>query len=420
MRATILKLLAFCQSNNWAGYDPYDALNSKLVKGLPLADSRFARIAFTQILKRSPLNIRPLLLIPKVQNAKALALFLTAFIKLERNRSITEQHLVPEMVERLVAIRSQGLPYWCWGYSFPWQTRTILVPAGAPNLVCTAFVANALLDAYEERHNSACLTMAVSAAEYLLNELYWSREGIAGFSYPQPGRYGEVHNANLLGASLLCRVYSHTGDKKFLDPALRVAEYSASKQHQDGGWYYGEAHSQRWIDNFHTGYNLCALRGIALHANTTRFDSYISRGFEFYRSHFLLADGAVRYFHDRIYPIDIHAVAQSIITLVTFQDLDRENVRLARLVLQWTLNHMWDVRGFFYYRLLRFGTIRTQYMRWSQAWMLLAMSTLICELDTTTTDQRHSLAEIELRHRGSIGFTHHDAAGPAALDGGSR
>src|SRR4029077_4452429 len=143
MRNMLLKLLAFCQSNNWAGYDPYDALNSKLVTGLPLADSRFARIAFTQILKRSPLNIRPLLLIPKVQNAKALALFLAAFIKLERNSCITEQHLVPEMVERLVAIRSQGLPYWCWGYSFPWQTRTILVPAGAPNLVCTAFVANA-------------------------------------------------------------------------------------------------------------------------------------------------------------------------------------------------------------------------------------------------------------------------------------
>jgi len=42
---------------------------------------------------------------------------------------------------------------------------------------------------------------------------------------------------------------------------------------------------------------------------------------------------------------------------------------------------MWDERGFFYYRVLRFCTIRTPYMRWAQAWMLLAMATLLCESD---------------------------------------
>jgi len=37
------------------------------------------------------------------------------------------------------------------------------------------------------------------------------------------------------------------------------------------------------------------------------------------------------------------------------------------------MNHMWDERGFFYYRCLRLATIRTSYMRWTQAWMLLAL-----------------------------------------------
>ena len=37
---------------------------------------------------------------------------------------------------------------------------------------------------------------------------------------------------------------------------------------------------------------------------------------------------------------------------------------------------MWDERGFFYYRVLRGLTIRTPYMRWSQAWMLFALITL--------------------------------------------
>jgi hypothetical protein len=70
-------------------------------------------------------------------------------------------------------------------------------------------------------------------------------------------------------------------------------------------------------------------------------------------------------------------VAQSIITLLAFRDLDPDSVSLAQSVFQWALNHMWDDRGFFYYRVLRFGTIRASYMRWSQAWMLLALATLL-------------------------------------------
>jgi hypothetical protein len=77
--------------------------------------------------------------------------------------------------------------------------------------------------------------------------------------------------------------------------------------------------------------------------------------------------------------VDIHCVAQSILTLLALKDLDTSNVVLARSVFQWAMNHMWDERGFFYYRVLRFFTIRIPYMRWAQAWMLLAMSTLLCE-----------------------------------------
>jgi hypothetical protein len=229
--------------------------------------------------------------------------------------------------------------------------------------------------------------MAVSAAEYIVNELYWSLDGgAAGFSYPQPGLHGEVHNANFLAAALLCRVYKHTGQTKLLGPALRVSRFSAGKQHADGSWYYGEQPSQQWIDNFHTGYNLCALRSICKYAGTDEFDLCIQRGFEFYRTHFFREDGAVRYFHDRTYPIDIHAVAQGIITLVELQDLDSRNIPLANSVYRWAMNHMWDKRGFFYYRVERFGTIRTPYMRWSLAWMFLAMSALLCESDLSIKD----------------------------------
>ena len=42
---------------------------------------------------------------------------------------------------------------------------------------------------------------------------------------------------------------------------------------------------------------------------------------------------------------------------------------------------MWDRQGYFYYQVLPFWTNKISYMRWSQAWMLLALATLLenCE-----------------------------------------
>ncbi len=381
IQSITLKLLEYCQANDWAGYEPYDVLNSGLFTTFPVLDSRLPRLALTQLLKRSPINVRRLLNVPRVQNPKALGLFLSAFVNLSRAGVATEQCYIQQMVERLVALRSPGVPYWCWGYSFPWQTRTVLVPRWAPNLVCTTFAASGLLDAFEQSQDDRYLNMALSAAEYLLCDLYWtSGDSICGFGYPLPEVRNQVHNANLLAGALMCRIFKHTGQERFLAPALDVARYTVTQQHADGGWDYGEGSSQKWIDNFHTGFNLSALRSIGRTLETLEFEEPVSRGFHFYRSHFFRTDGAVGYYHDRFYPIDTHCVAQSVITLLDLKDLDPENVQLARSVLDWAAQRMWDDKqGYFYYRILRFCTIRTSYMRWTQAWMFLALSMLLVD-----------------------------------------
>lgn len=374
------RLLQYCEANDFAGYDPYDALNSRLFEALPVLNSRFPRLILTQALKRSPINVRRWLLVPKTQNPKALAIFLTALLKAPEVREGGTSDLVRTLATKLVALRSENGTYSSWGYSFPWQTRTIIVPRGAPNLVCTTFVAESLLNLYEADRDPQWLTMASSAAEYILNELYWEKSSVASFSYPLPSSRGQCHNANFLAAALLCRVHKYTGEPKFVEPALKAARCSVAFQHADGSWLYGEAPTQRWIDNFHTGYNLCALQQIDLHLGTDEFQDPVRRGLAFYRDHFFTPEGAPRYFHNRTYPVDIHCVAQSIITLMAFREIDPGHVELARSVFNWAMAHMWDERGFFYYRVLRMGTIRTSYMRWSQAWMLLALATLLQEL----------------------------------------
>ena len=374
----VSKLLAYCRANDWAGYDPYDALNSGLFNSLPLSNTRFCRLMLTQVLKRSPINLRSLLRVERTQNPKGLALFLKAVLKLRKLAILRDDSLARELIARIIALRSTGTKYWVWGYSFPWQTRTVLVPRGAPNLVCTVFVANALLDYFEARGDSELLEISLSAGDYLVDNLFYTEgDSVASFSYPLPDSKAKVHNANLLAGALLSRLYHHSGDERFIGPALEATRYSVDKQKNDGSWDHGELPTQSWIDNFHTGYNLSALRTIQRYAGVSEFDSNIQTGFDFYRKHFFREDGAVRYFHNSTYPIDVHCIAQSLLTLLEFQHLYPSNVALVQSVYNWTMKNLWDERGFFYYRVLRTVKIRTPYMRWSQAWMLLALMTLL-------------------------------------------
>lgn len=372
-----LKLLAYCRANNWAGHDPYDALNSRLFRALPFLDFKMARLILTQIVKRFPLNLRPLLLVQKTLNPKGIALLLSSNVKLSEIGVLKDNQEMRVLADTLLALRSPGGRYSCWGYNFDWQTRNELVPARSPNIVCSTFAANALLDASEQAPDSSWLEAVVSAAEFILDVLYW-REGksVSCISYTPLWR-SEIHNANLLGAAFLCRTGRTSGQAKFLQPALNAARYSVSKQRADGSWPYGEGLHQEWIDNFHTGFNLVALKRIGEYAQTAEFDSAISRGFHFYRTHFFREDGAPKYYHDSRYPLDIHGVAQAIITLVEFKHFEEDNIALAHLVLKWSLENMWNGRGYFYFQKHPHYTVRTPFIRWSQAWMLLALSTFL-------------------------------------------
>jgi hypothetical protein len=333
-----------------------------------------------QTMKRNPINLRRILLVPKSQNSKGIALFSSALLKLS-NHAIVSEDDARLLLGRVVELKSAKSQQYSWGYNFDWQTRDFLVPAYTPNIICTTVAGNALLDAYEKFGNTSYLEMASSAGDFYLEGLNKTedKEGLC-FSYTPLDRE-RVHNANLLGAAFLARLYGITGKQKLFDHALRAAKYSVKRQRADGSWLYGESAKQKWIDNFHTGYNLCALRSICRYTKTFEFESHIRRGFDFYRKHFFREDSVPKYFHDRTYHIDIHNVAQSIITLLTLKDLDKGNIDLALSVFEWAMTHMWDKQGYFYYQVLPYYKIKIPYMRWSQAWMLVALSILLEEDD---------------------------------------
>ena len=96
------------ESADYAGYDPYDALNSTLLRFFSF-DNKWVRIAFTQAAKKCPINTRPLLGVRKGHNPKGIGLFLWAYSKLfaieGRTEYLTQIDYLLELLERL---KSQG------------------------------------------------------------------------------------------------------------------------------------------------------------------------------------------------------------------------------------------------------------------------------------------------------------------------
>lgn len=383
LRQAISQLVDYCRKNNWAGYDPYDGLNSRIFGGIPWLHRRLPRLAFIQAMKRSPLNVRALLRVPPGHNPKGIALFLSALIRLAR-LEVTSPDESRSLVSLLVRLRSPEWDQYCWGYNFDWQTRKYRVPRHTPNIICTTFAGNALLDSFEYFQDPALLGIAVSAASFLLDVLAPKAVDQSCFFYTPLDRT-RIHNANLLGAAYLARVYHYTQNPEFCRRAIAAARFTVQSQSPEGSWLYGEESHQRWIDSFHTGYNLLALHAIQEYAQTDEFEPALKKGFQFYRSHFLLPDGRVKYYGNRTWPLDVHALAHAMITLVELKHLNDGSSNAAAKVFEWTFENMRHPSGYFYFQKWPWLTNRIPYIRWGQAWMLLAMTTLAEDMSETAT-----------------------------------
>ncbi|NLD50030.1 MAG: hypothetical protein GX660_23045, partial [Clostridiaceae bacterium] len=80
----------YCRLEEYKGWDPYDGLNSKVFKGLPfLMKSDIARLAWIQLFKRSPVNLRRLCFVPKGHNPKGNALLISGYCNLFRRQALT-------------------------------------------------------------------------------------------------------------------------------------------------------------------------------------------------------------------------------------------------------------------------------------------------------------------------------------------
>ncbi len=372
------RLKKYCEAEKFMGYDPYDGLNSRFFQAIPLlSKNRIVRLGWIQFFKRSPLNLRSVVGVKKDYNPKAMGLFLSSYCqlyKLEAKQEYLDR--INFFIEKINSSVNKEYSGACWGYNFDWQARAFFQPKHTPTVVASVFIANALLDAYEITKDDQLLKTARSTCDFILKDLNrtYDHKNNFAFSY-SPLDQSVVFNASLLGSRLLSRVYSITKENGLVEAAKRSVDYCCDYQREDGSWGYGTLPFHQWVDNFHTGYNLeCISDYIKFSCDSGVYVNNLDKGFKYYINTFFTEEGIPKYYNNSIYPIDVHAPAQMVITLAKLGRF-QEHKALMDKVLSWAIKNMQSEKGFFYYQVNKYFSSKIPYMRWAQAWMFYALST---------------------------------------------
>ena len=369
----------WCRAQDFAGYDPYDGLNSSLFQATPLRHSRAARLAWTQFFKRSPINFRGIARVPAERNAKGIALFALAALADYRRLQTKEAEVTArELLDDLIGMSLKGFSGACWGYNFDWQSRSFFAPKGTPTIIPTASAARALCEAAEVIDRDEYLPFARTICDFILNDLNRSDETSEEvcFSYSPLDRT-RVFNASLMAAEVLATVGGMLNEQSMCEWAMRATRYVVRRQLADGSWAYGGDGHQAWSDNFHTGFILTSLSQIMSACEThDELEPALVHGYEFWKERFFLSNGWPKYYPTQLYPADVHSTAAAIVTLVELRGRFPGTLELAEQIADWAIENMRSPEGYFYYQRQRFYANRIPYMRWSQAWMMYALTLL--------------------------------------------
>jgi hypothetical protein len=365
-RAAADSLSAALERSDFVGWDPYDALASPAIRAV--ARAPVLRQAAIQAVKTVPFNPRPLLGVPRTENSKALALFVSAYTRLARvepeGRYAELAAALAERLEAQAITTGDGVG---WGYPFDVQTRWGYYPHTQPNAVATSFAAHALMD-MEPLAPSGRFAATIDAALGYARARLAVGEGEGGYFSYYEGSKIAIHNANLLVAS----VFARRGRPQEALPALR---YSLARQWPDGSWPYGAEPRLGWVDGYHTAFILWALDHAAIVSDTAEAtNAALGRALDFFLARLVDEDGAVRASPQARYPVDIHSCSSSIWALSALHRRDPRTLEAAARILGWTLAHMRRRDGRFAFQRRRLYRTSVPYARWSDGHMLLALS----------------------------------------------
>lgn len=379
LEESIAKLERWVVSHQYKGYEPFDGLSSYL---RPLAcGSLLGERLLQQLVRQSPINLRPLLGVKPLDSTKGRGYLAWGWLALFRLTGIDEYRI--KALDALTWLDNHRAPMYpghSWGNHFDYVSRGGSIPIYEPTIVWTSLIGQACLDAYATFQEKRHLEIVQSIRSWILSLPREHTSKGTCLSYVA-FEQSSIHNSNMFGAAFLAQAARLLGDDLGSDVATSAMHYSCAGQLENGAWYYGEDPKYHWVDNFHTGYNLDSLKRFVDATGDGTFEENLSRGYTFFKRSFFEASGRPKYYHNRAYPIDIQCASQAIDTLTHFSDNDHESLDLACKVAAWTIDHMQDKDGHFYYRCYPFGVkAKTPMIHWGQATMFRALAHLLWKL----------------------------------------
>ncbi len=377
--------------NGWAVYDPYDVRGQDWYVRLFGAQHwlfRKLRGALAMIESEvSPMGLRKLLRIQKEINPKGMGLMASAYLT---RWDTTDDQSYREKAEAILSWladnRCRDHPGISWGYPFHWQSR-IFLPRGTPSVVVTTTIGDAWLQHYERTRSTESLDIAEGIAEFLLRGLNRpvDENDRLCFSYTPLDQF-KVHNANLFAAAFLARLCTLTDNREYEALALRAVRYTLSEQNADGSFCYWGSEPSTIVDHYHTGFVLRHLDTVRRATSVDFITEPLTRGYAFYIERLFTAEGTPKFTPDSLYPIDIHSCAEAILCVC---QLGPEFGGLARIgpVFGLTQEKMLSAEGWYVAAIRqkrgREAPLSVPYLRWGQAWMLLALARLQARLNDT-------------------------------------
>jgi hypothetical protein len=374
-----LKRLQFhIESENFKGYDPYDTLNSPwpfhwLGKWGPILAIQFQ--------KRNPFNIRKLLGIKKDYNPKAMGLFLHAYslqYQLKKDEAILQQ--MEFLFNWLLENKTKGYDEYCWGYNFDWASPVKFLKKYSPTIVVSGFVAKGIFEYYQATQNQKAFEVLKRIGNFAEKELAWTKNEDGYCVSYSTKEVDCCYNANMLGAELYARLYSISNEPKYKDLACKMTDFTIAHQQENGSWNYSidiKTGKERTQIDFHQGYVLDSIHYVLKYCGENEiYKEALKKGAEYYFKNQFKENGQSLFRLPKKYPVEIHNQSQGIITLTRLAYLNTQYAIFAEVIAQWTTENMQSKKGYFYYKKYPMYTIKTPFMRWSQAWIFLALTEL--------------------------------------------
>lgn len=371
-----------CVKESFRGYSLYDSHNSFI----PFAKlGKKGSFLVNQLVKRSPVNPRKVLGVRKGVNPKGVGLFLHAY-SLLHGRDVLETATTSRMIhEKFSWLRnnySRGYSGYCWGYNYDWpRSDGSMFYAYTPSVVVTAFICRGLYEFFKTTGEGSVKGIINSATNFVKKDVYCTTNDKGRCYSYTPLQRDLVINANLLAAEIFAYDDALSKSTQHLPLVEEVLRFTIENQNPDGSWFYSLSPDtgapKRQID-FHQGYILDSMRILTelygLHVQ--EYEDAIASGLKYYYEQQFSPQGYGYWRVPKIWPVDIHNQSQGIITMCRFSDIHESYLEFAVRMYKWTSDNMRAASGRFYYQKYPFFTNRTDYLRWNQAWMLLAMSIL--------------------------------------------